>query len=58
LAAKYTVKNFAISETAIKIRAGTIKRVKRDMSINAPTDPKNKAANISLIGVANTLETE
>lgn len=27
------------------------------MSISAPTDTKNKAANISLIGVANTLET-
>jgi hypothetical protein len=28
------------------------------MSINAPTDTKNSAANMSLIGVANTRETE
>ena len=34
-----------------------MKSGKRDTSINAPTDTKNKAANISLIGVASTLET-
>ena len=35
-----------------------MKSGKSDTSINAPTDTKNKAANISLIGVARTLETE
>jgi hypothetical protein len=34
-----------------------MKSGKSDTSINAPTDIKNKAANISLIGVASTLET-
>ena len=58
LDAKNTVKNFARSETITKTTAGTIKMGKRDISINAPTETKNNAANISLIGVANTRETE
>ena len=57
LPAKYTVMNFATSDTAINIRAGTMNSGKSEISINAPTDTKNKAANMSLIGVANTLET-
>ncbi len=56
--AKKTVKNLAARDTATKTRAGTMNSGRRVISINAPTDTKNKAANISLIGVAKTLETE
>jgi hypothetical protein len=57
-AATYTVKNFAARDTTINTKAGTMNSGRRVISINAPTDTKNKAANISLIGVARTLETE
>src|SRR5919202_1181542 len=55
---KSTVKNFAAIDTSINTRAGTMNVAKRRISINAPTDTKNIAANISLIGVAITLVTE
>jgi hypothetical protein len=56
--AKKTVKNLAARDTATKTRAGTMKSRRRVTSIKAPTDTKNKAANISLSGVAKTLVTE
>ena len=55
--AKKTVKNFATRDTATKTRAGTMKSARRVISIKVPTDTKNKAANISLSGVAKTLVT-
>src|SRR5215212_5513658 len=55
---KNTVKNFAVIDITINTKAGTINVAKRRISINAPTDTKNIAANISLIGVAITLVTE
>ena len=55
---KNTVKNFAAIDTNISTRAGTMNVPRRRISINAPTDTKNIAANISLIGVAITLVTE
>lgn len=58
LAAKYTVKNFAPIDTKISIIAGTIKSGNCVMSIKAPTETKNTAPNMSLIGVVNTLVTE
>ena len=56
--AKKTVKNFAARDTATKTRAGTMKSARRVISIKAPTDTKNKAANISLSGVTKTLVTK
>src|ERR687885_1221696 len=55
---KNTVKNFAAIDTPINTKAGTMNIARRRISINAPTDTKNIAANISLIGVAITLVTE
>src|ERR1051325_10752877 len=55
---KNTVKNFAAIDTKINAKAGTMNMARRLISIKAPTDTKNIAANISLIGVAMTLVTE
>jgi hypothetical protein len=55
---KNTVKDFAAIDTSINTKAGTMNIARRRISINAPTDTKNIAANISLIGVAMTLVTE
>lgn len=52
-----TVRNLAEIETITKIEAGIINTTNNDMSISAPTDTKNIAPNISLIGVAKILVT-
>src|SRR5215204_5700198 len=52
-----TVRNLAAIETTTKIEAGIININNNDMSISAPTDTKNNAPNISLIGVAKILVT-
>ena len=53
-----TVRNFATIDTTTKTTTGTMKIGKSLMSISAPTETKNKAANISRIGVARTFVTE
>ena len=52
-----TVRNLAAIETITKIEAGIININNNDISISAPTDTKNNAPNISLIGVAKILVT-
>src|SRR5437867_13191411 len=56
--ARYTVKNFAPNDAKIRTMAGIMKRGICVISMRAPIETKNKAANISLIGVARTLVTE
>src|SRR6476659_5430594 len=49
--------NFANEVTPTKTNEGTINTGINLISINAPTDTKNKATNISLIGVVRILVT-
>ncbi len=58
LAAIVTVRNLAEMDTIISIRAGTMNVGSTLKFINAPTETKNMAANISFNGVANILVTE
>ena len=58
LDARNTVKNFADMEIPTKTNAGNMNAGSNVIFINAPTDTKNNAANISLIGVASTFVTE
>lgn len=53
-----TIASFEDKETAMRIKAGTIKAGISDISISAPMEIKNKAANISLNGVVITLATD
>src|SRR5215475_801848 len=53
-----TVRNLATMDITTNIITGSIKIGRSRISISAPTETKNNAANISLIGVARTLVTE
>ncbi len=53
-----TVRNFATKDITTNTITGTMKIGRSRMSISAPTETKNKAANISRIGVARTFVTE
>ena len=53
-----TVRNLAAIDTIISISAGTMNIGRTLISIKAPTDTKNIAANISFNGVAKTFVTE
>ena len=57
LAAIVTVRNLANMDTIISISAGIMKVGRAPISIKAPTETKNIAANISFNGVANILVT-
>lgn len=50
-----TIKSFEANDVTIRIMAGTMKKGIRDISINAPIDIKNNAANTSLNGTVTTL---
>ena len=53
-----TMKNFEANEVSIRISAGNMKKGTRLISISAPMDIKNIAANISLNGIVITFAIE
>ena len=51
---RYTVANLAANDVAIRTSAGTIKSGSMLMFISAPTETKNRAANMSRSGIDST----